>query len=60
MEYYSAIKGENLPFVTTWMDLKSIMLTKNKPVRERQIPYDFTYKWKILDKINKQNINIIS
>ena len=29
MEYYSAIqKDEILPFVTTWMDLESIMLSK--------------------------------
>ena len=26
MEYYSAIKNKILPFVTTWMDLESIML----------------------------------
>lgn len=27
MDYYPAIKkNENLPFATTWMDLKSIML----------------------------------
>ena len=29
MEYYSAIKGmEILPFETTWMDLKGIMLSE--------------------------------
>ena len=29
MEYYSAIrKDEILPFVTTWMDLENIMLSK--------------------------------
>ena len=29
MEYYSAIKkNEVLPFVTTWMDLEDIMLSK--------------------------------
>ena len=28
MEYYSAIKNEILPFVTTWMDLESIMLSE--------------------------------
>ena len=29
MEYYSAIrKDEMLPFVTTWMDLENIMLSK--------------------------------
>ena len=31
MEYYSAVKEEKpeiLPFVTTWMDLKGIMLSE--------------------------------
>ena len=28
MEYYSAIKKEILPCVTTWMDLESIMLSE--------------------------------
>ena len=27
----------------------------NKPVRERQIPYDFTYMWNVMNKISKQN-----
>ena len=26
--------------------------TWNKPVRERQIPYDFTYTWKLMNKLN--------
>ena len=31
MEYYSAIrKKESLPFVTMWMDLEGIMLSKIK------------------------------
>ena len=28
---------------------------ENKPVREIQIPYDFTYMWNLMNKINKQN-----
>ena len=26
----------------------------NKPVRERQIPYDFTHMWNQMNKLNKQ------
>ena len=26
----------------------------NKPGGERQIPYDVTYKWNLIDKTNKQ------
>ena len=27
----------------------------NKPVRERQIPYDFTHMWNLTSELNKQN-----
>ena len=27
----------------------------NKPVRERQIPYDFTYMWNLVNKLNREN-----
>ena len=40
MEYYSAIKkNEILPFAT-WMELEGIML---REIRERQVSYDFTH-----------------
>ena len=29
-EYYSVIKNEILPFVTTWMDIKGIILNKKE------------------------------
>ena len=31
------------------------MLSEKKPVRKRQIPYDFTHVWNLMNKINKQN-----
>ena len=37
------------------MDLESIMLSE-KPVIERQVPYDLTYMWNLISKTNKQNI----
>ena len=44
MEYYSTVKkNEILPFVTTWMDLESIMLNEY----QRQIPFDFTHMWNL-------------
>ena len=47
MEYYTAIKkNEILPFATTWMDLKGIMLSEINQ-RERQILYDITYMWNL-------------
>ena len=30
LEYYLAIKNENLPFVTAWMKLEAIMLSERK------------------------------
>ena len=46
-EYYLAIrKNEILPFVTTWMDLKDILLSEIDS--ERHILYDF--KWTNITK----------
>ena len=36
----------------TWMELESIMLS-SKPGSERQILYDLTYKWNLVNKTNK-------
>ena len=35
MEYYLAIKIEILPFVTTWIDLDSIMLSEIKSEKDK-------------------------
>ena len=34
---------ETLPFVTMWMDLKSVVLSKLSNKRQRQILYDIIY-----------------
>ena len=53
-EYYSAIKkNEIMPFAATWMDLEMIILSE---VRERQIPYDITYRWTLI-QMNLGNRN---
>ena len=50
MEYCTAErKKELLPIMTSWMELESIM-----PGGERQIPYDLTYKWNLMNKTNWQ------
>ena len=55
MEYYSAIKkNETLPFATTWIDLKGIMLSKIISQAERQILYYFTYNLKKMNKPKKK------
>jgi len=41
MGYYSTIKKEILPFVTTWMDVESILLTEISQTEKNL--YDPTY-----------------
>ena len=54
MEFYAAErKKELLPFVTAWMEPESIMLSKNKPGSERQIPYDLTFNRNLINKTSK-------
>ena len=48
MEYCSAIKkNEMMPFAATCMDLDIIIASEVKSGRERQIPYDIAYMWKL-------------
>ena len=35
-----------MPFATTWMQLEIIILNEMSE-RERQIPYDITYRWNL-------------
>ena len=51
MEYCAAEKGRN-SFATAWMELETITLKCSKPVGERQISYDLTYKKNLMNKIN--------
>ena len=52
VEYYLAIKKKKiLPFATA--DGPGEHYTKwIKPVRERQIPYDLTHMWNLVNKLN--------
>ena len=51
-EYYSAIKKKkSLPFTTLWMDLGNIMLSEISQ-SEKEIPYDFTHMWNLMNKLN--------
>ena len=54
MEYYSAIKqNEIMPFVTTWRE-QEYYAKQNKSVRERQISYDFTHMWNLRNKTDER------
>ena len=45
MEYYRAMrKNEIWPFVVTWMELESVMLSEISHT-EKDIPYGFTLMW---------------
>ena len=45
-------KKKILPFVTVWTDLREHYAKWNKPVRERQILYDFTQMWNLMKILN--------
>ena len=56
MEYYSAIKkNEILPFTATWMDLVNIILSEVSQT-EKEILYDITYMWNLKNTTNKQTL----
>ena len=50
--YLSYKKNEFLPFLTTWKDLEGIMVNE---MRERQILYDFIFKWNLKKKKKEMN-----
>ena len=53
MEYYSAIKKEESFTLCNSMDGPGEHYAKwNKPVREKQIPYDFTHMWNLMNKLD--------
>ena len=55
MEYYTAErKKELLPFVTAWMDLENIMLSKVSQVVKDKYHINLTYKWNLINRRNKQ------
>ena len=47
-------KNKILAFTTVWVDLQGIMLSEQ--VRERQIPFEFTYLCNLKTKIHEQTI----
>ena len=54
MEFYTAeTKKEPLPFVTVWMELENIVLSKISQVVKDKLSYDLTYKWNLLKKTNQ-------
>ena len=48
-------KNEGVPTLWDSVDVTGEHYAKwNKPGGERQIPYDLTYKWNLINKTNKQ------
>ena len=52
VKYYSAIKKEFLPFVTTWMELEGIMLSDVSQTEKDKCKY---YMIACMCRIRKQN-----
>ena len=47
-------KEEGAPTLCDGMDVNEHYAKWNKPASERQIPYDLTFKWNLINKTNKQ------
>ena len=47
-------KGENITLVTVQMELEESYSQWNNPVLERQVSYDFTHMWNVMNKLNWQ------
>ena len=57
MEHQAAERKKGAPTLCNNMDGSGEHYVKlNKPGDERQIPYDLTYKWNLINKTNKQQI----
>ena len=58
VEYYSPLKKQqkkgNYTLCNSMDGPREYYANWNKPVRERQIPYDFTYMWTLMNKANEQ------
>ena len=55
MEYHSDTKkNETMPFVTTWMDLESIMLSEISQAEKDKYSV-ITYMWNLKNKTNVCN-----
>ena len=55
MEYYSVFKKkEILLFLTTWMKLKYVMVSKISQKEKRQILHNITYMWNLKKKKKKE------
>ena len=48
-------KEENFTFHNSMDGPREHYAKWNKPVRERQIPYDFTHMWNLMNKLIKEN-----
>ena len=47
-EHYSAIKkNEIMPYLATWMDRESVLLSELKSDREGEISYGIPYMWNL-------------
>ena len=53
MDHYAAVnKGGTLTLCNSMDGPGDYHAKLNKPVRERQIPYELTYMWNLMNKIN--------
>ena len=52
MEYYPAVKNKNFTSYDSMDGPGEHYANQNEPVRERQVPYNFSHMWNLVNKIN--------
>ena len=52
MEFYLDIKKEDFTLCNSMDGPGECYAKRNKPVRERRIPYDFTHMWNLMNTLN--------
>ena len=52
MEYHLAEKRKKFPLCDSMDGPGKYYAKLNKPVRERQMPYDFAHMWNLMNKLN--------
>ena len=57
VEYYSAVKKNNLPIVHNKDESRGHYTKWNKSDKEKQLPCDINYMWNVKKKMDKQNVN---
>lgn len=57
MEFYTAVRKDEMQFFAMWMVLEGIILKHNESEKDIQIPDDLTPLWSIKNETREQRAN---